>query len=115
MTVEGGRAQDQGRTHRRKGAPSAETSSLLVTYQAAMRDELRAVLAEIAGTVVDGLLGSDVKRPSLEVRAKLWDLAIKLGRELGTEVDPSPLPGTTPAETHSQKPRSRGRVAFGPD
>jgi len=113
-----GRPQDQGRRHRRKGSPSSETTSLLASYQAAMRDELRDVLRELKGTVQPtGLLDSEFTtsevraRPPLTERMKLWDLAIKVGRELGTEVDGSAA--TAAAQPPAPRKRSRARVDFG--
>lgn len=94
MTEDTARPQDAGRSHKRRGRPSAETSTLLAAYQEAMRTELRATLTEIEGVdpppsleLTDEPPGK--VRPKLEVRVRLWDLAIKLGRELGTEVDPA--------------------------
>jgi hypothetical protein len=93
---DGTRPQDEGRVHRRKGAPSAATLSLLADYQDAMRTELRAVLDELAGQPAPaGLLPDAAKvrvRPSIGDRMKLWDLGIKLGRELGSEIDPPTPP-----------------------
>lgn len=112
MTEEAGRPQDQERRHRAKGRPSTETRRLLAQYQAAMRDELRALLAEIeprppaAGL---GLVNDQPKRLPVADRARLWDLAIKLGRELGSEIDPTPLASEAPAR---RAPRSR-RIDFG--
>ncbi len=118
----GGRPQDQGRTHRRRGRPSAETSSLLADYQAAMRDELRDVLGELRGKPpAAGLLDDPANppapvRPPLTERARLWDLAIKVGRELGTEVDVTPAAGEAgPAQPAGPRKWRRGRVDFGPD
>lgn len=112
----GGRAQDQGRRHRRRGSPSAETASLLAEYQEAMRTELRAVLAELRGVVPDTGLGLDGPaagpvRPKLAERMKLWDLAIKVGRELGTEVDGSR--SDADAQPPTPRKRSRARIDFG--
>ncbi len=64
-----------------------------------MRDELSALLDDIRGRVPDpglhllddAIARGDVAeriRPPLKERAPLWDLAIKIGRELGTAVDP---------------------------
>ena len=110
-----GRAQDQGRRHRRKGAPSAETTSLLAEYQAAMRSELRAVLGELRGKLPDpglGLVNGEPERPNLTDRMRLWDLAIKIGRELGTEVDDRPAnEGAQPATRRKWR---RARVDYGP-
>jgi hypothetical protein len=110
----GGRPQDQGRRHRKAGQPSAETATLLARYQEAMRDELRALLAELQPRVPDpglGLVAEEPTRLALKDRAARWDLAIRLGRELGTEVDVPPmdaLPAAPPAAR-----RRRGRIDFG--
>lgn len=121
MATDTGRPQDQGRRHRKRGAPSSETSTLLGEYQAAMRDELRAVLLELRPVAPTGtleLVDEPPKRPSLADRSRLWDLAIKLGRELGTEIDPGVGvggdPSGTPAAAGPRKWR-RARVEFGPD
>lgn len=82
-----------------------------------MRDELRAVLVELRGAEpAPGLDLTGVavgpQRPKLDVRIRLWDLAIKVGRELGTAVDPSPpTSGAAPAGPT----RRRSRIDFGPD
>jgi hypothetical protein len=89
------RPQDEGRRHRRKGAPSAATLSLLADYQEAMRSELRTLLTDLQPKAQDqglGLVAMPPKRPPLAERSKMWDLAIKLGRELGSEIDPAPPP-----------------------
>lgn len=122
MADEAGRPQDQGRRHRRGGAPSAETTSLLADYQAAMRTELRALLDDLRGHVPDpglhllddAIARGDVAeriRPALKERVPMWDLAIKLGRELGTEVDGSPA--TAAAQPPATRPRRRARPDFG--
>lgn len=107
------RPQDEGRRHRRKGAPSAATASLLADYQAAMRAELRGILVDLAGVPPApglGLMPQPPQRPALPERMRLWELAIKIGRELGTEVDATP----TPAEADAARPRpSRRRVDYG--
>jgi hypothetical protein len=104
------RAQDVGRRHRRRGAPSPATLSLLADYQAAMRAELRATLVELEGKAepaglltIEGAAAARI-RPSLGDRVRLWDLAIKLGRELAGEIDPVP-----PADDAAVAPR-RGRT-----
>lgn len=108
------RPQDVGRRHRRKGAPSPATRTLLGKYQDAMRAELAAVLAELAPAPPDpglGLVEDTPKRPALEVRIRSWDLAIKLGRELGAEVDPGPSPDGPVGQP--AKRRRAGRVDYG--
>lgn len=108
-----GRPQDQGRRHRRRGTPSAATASLLADYHAAMRAELRACLGELGGAATEnglGLVPAVVVRPPLRERMALWDLAIKLGRELGSEVDATPPAGDEgPAPARAR----RRRVDFG--
>lgn len=116
MTDAAGRPQDQDRPHRKRAQPSPETASLLAEYQASMRSELRAVLAELRGKLPDpglGLINAEPERPNLTDRMRLWDLAIKLGRELGTEVDDRPIEeGAQPAAPRKWR---RARVAFGPE
>ena len=92
------RPQDAGRRHARKGAPSPASAALLERYQDAMRAELNAVLDEIRGAESPaGLLDGPVTvRPPLRDRAALWDLAIKIGRELGASIDPTPVPTAAP-------------------
>lgn len=83
-----------------------------------MRDELRACLVELKGSVAEtGLLDSEFTtsevrtRPNLTDRQRLWDLAIKIGRELGSAVDADPVPL---AETAAgPKPRRRRAVDYG--
>lgn len=111
-----GRPQDQGRRHRRKGAPGAETATLLDTYRAAMRAALRQVLHELEGTPQpDGLTGPvPNKPPSTTERAKLWDLGIKLARELALETDLGDDPPADDDDEPARAPRVR-RSAFGRD
>lgn len=117
--IDNDRAQDVGRRHRRRGAQSPETRALLATYQDAMRGELRAVLAELEGTVAPtGLLDTEFTkaevriRPDLAARTRLWDLAIKIGRELGSAIDADPVPVVaSPGATAKTR---RRRVDFGP-
>lgn len=85
-----------------------------------MRDELRAVLVELRGAVTPtGLLDSEFTtaevrtRPPLKDRQALWDLGIKLGRELGTAVDVEPV--TAGATAPGPRKRSRARIDYGPD
>jgi hypothetical protein len=120
MAEADGRPQDQGRRHRKRADPSPETATLLAEYQDAMRDELRDLLRELKGsTAPTGLLDSEFTtsevrtRPALSERMKLWDLAIKVGRELGTEISPAPPPSPTPAAGGRIGPRRRGRIDYG--
>jgi len=123
MADEAGRAQDQGRRHRRRGEPSPETTTLLVDYQEAMRAELRTLLADIRGRLPDPglhLLDDAIERgdiaervqPTLKERAPMWDLAIKIGRELGTSIDPGRAPGGDPPSTPSPRRRT-SRIDYG--
>ena len=110
MSDENGRPQDIGRRHARKGSPSAETASLLSRYHAAMREALTAVLDELTPQPVeDAGLGLDgaplIRQLPAKDRAALWDLGIKLGRELGTEIDPGPA--VTPPTTSAAQRRRR--------
>lgn len=86
-----------------------------------MRHELSALLDELRGRVPDPglhLLDEAIERgdvaerirPELKARIPMWDLAIKLGRELGTEVDPGPG-ADSPAP--APRLRRRGRIDFG--
>lgn len=110
---ETGRPQDQGRSHKAKGRPSAETRSLLARYHAAMRDDLAAILDELEPRTPEPGLLPDVKaeptRKPVKERAGLWDLAMRLGRELGAEIDPGPVADAAPARASGR----RGRVDYG--
>jgi hypothetical protein len=106
------RPQDAGRSHKRKGAPSAATRSLLTRYQDTMRAELAAVLDELAPAPPDpglGMVPVAPKRPPIADRIKLWELGIKLGRELGSEIDSTPK---APAVVGPSR-RRRARVDYG--
>jgi hypothetical protein len=83
-----------------------------------MRTEVRALLVELAGVPDPAGLLPDVapivKRPSQADRTRIWDLLIKLGRELGTEVD-LPAEGAIvkgPGKGPGVGPK-RGRVDYG--
>jgi hypothetical protein len=108
-----GRAQDQGRRHRRKGSPSPETSSLLADWYEALRDELRTVTVELRGTLPDpGLLpdpDAQPVRPALSRRNELVRHGVICATALGTEVDRRPAEPTV----QSTRPRRRSRVDYG--
>ncbi len=87
-----------------------------------MRDELSTLLDDLRGRLPDpglGLLDDAIARgdvverirPALKERAPMWDLAIKVARELGTEVN-DPGPG---ADSPAPAPRTRrrGRIDYG--
>lgn len=94
------RPQDAGRRHRRtREAPSPETDDVLERYRTAIRAELGDVLEEVRpGRAQLTLAGEEERlKPALGDRLRLWDLAIKLGRELanGEEWADRPAPATT--------------------
>ena len=95
MSEETARPQDLGRSHHRSSTtPAPETVAVLDRYRAAMRLELDAVLEELRARR-PGLLPDvpgELVVPRAE-RLRLWDLAIKLGRELA-----GPSPGGDPSE-----------------
>lgn len=112
MTEDDARPQDAGRSHKRKGAPSAATRTLLDRYQSTMRAELAAVLDELEPAAPDpglGLVSEPPKRPVIGERIKLWDLGIKLGRELGSSIDGPEPPPTVVGPGR----RRRARVDYG--
>jgi hypothetical protein len=78
----GDRPQDVGRSHHRAGELAPETSEVLERYRAVMRLDLAELLGELRPETGQLTIAGDVERPSLEKRRALWDLAIKLGREL---------------------------------
>jgi hypothetical protein len=88
-----------------------------------MRDELSALLDDLRGRLPDpglGLLDDAIERgdvvarirPPLKERAPMWDLAIKIGRELGTSIDPGRVPGGDPPTTRSPRRRT-ARLDYG--
>jgi hypothetical protein len=113
MTSESDRPQDVGRQHRRKPAQGSVDRALVERYQATMREELARLLDDLAPVPQpDGLHGPvPAKRPDLATRSRVWDLAIKLGRELGTAIDPDPSPAGAPLPARRRKPG--GRVDYG--
>ena len=107
------RPQDVGRSHERK-RKGGEDDPLLVRYQATMRAELGDLLDSLAPIEQDeglGLVKMPPKRPPLSERTKIWDLAIKLGKELGSAIDPRPMDAPLTPEGGRSKPRAR-RVAY---
>jgi hypothetical protein len=110
---ENDRPQDVARPHRRtRGAPAPETEALLERYRAAMRAELESLLLEIRPPAPElGQLAIDgsvpATRPKLAERRELWDLAVKIARELSSssssaETAWSGLPGPPPELTRSR-------------
>lgn len=97
MTDDAARPQDVGRSHKRRGLPSPESLALLERYRAALRAELGETLAELRPDAAGEGLGLVARaKPALPQRLKLWDLALKLARELGADTDLPPRP-TDPA------------------
>lgn len=103
--VENDRPQDVGRSHKRRGAPAVETEALLERYRAAMRSELSDLLEEIRPGAGQLTIDGAVDRPTLEKRRALWDLAIKLGRELAGAPEPmiGAPGGSEPAPTPDRR------------
>lgn len=99
----GDRPQDVERTHRRRGAPAPATVELLERYHGAMRAELEDLLTEIRPSSGQLTIAGDVERPTLDRRKALWDLAVKLGRELDGAADPAPAPGTAAASSPARR------------
>ena len=82
------RPQDVGRKHRKQRRLNAQDTSILATYQAVMRAELRRLLRDIRGEFKS--LPENAPPESLlpiDERAKRWNLAIKLAKELGADID----------------------------
>ena len=97
VSGENDRPQDVGRRHTRRAIVAPATLEVLDRYRAAMRDELGELLIELRPDRVQTvMLGGDVRlKPPIADRIRLWDLAIKLGRELatgGTDEPDAPLP-----------------------
>lgn len=119
MSEETARPQDLGRPHRRTTpGPTPETIEILERYRGAMRAELADVLDELrperAQLTIGG--GEERIRPALADRVKLWDLAIKIGRELaapgaGLEDPPPAAPAVSPlrAGSPARAPRLSAR------
>lgn len=109
------RPQDAGRKrNRRAGQPSPETAALLERYQAGMRAELAGLLGELEPVPQDqglGMVEIPDKRPELATRSKIWDLAIKLGRELGAAIDVAPPTdgAALPAPRRTRRPDYGGK------
>jgi hypothetical protein len=110
---EGGKVvtQDIGRRHRKQRRLNAAGTSLLADYQAVMRAELRRLLRDIRGEFKG--LPENAPPDSLlpiDERAKRWNLAIKLAKELGPDID---KPGVKFGQGSALKPRSPIVVDFG--
>jgi len=101
----GDREQDVGRRHRRQ---LGEPDLILDRYRDAMRAELADLLDELRPATGQLTIAGDIERPKLEQRRALWDLAVKLGRELAgmPAADPGPAPlAAVPAAPKRTAPR----------
>jgi hypothetical protein len=117
VSDETARPQDVGRPHRRTApGPSPESVAILERYRAAMRLELGELLEELRPERAQlGIDGAETRlRPALPDRVKLWDLAIKIGRELAApgaehELEDAPAPATSTTPRSRQAPRLSAR------
>lgn len=86
-----------------------------------MREEVRGLLVELRGKAPPpGLMdvpGGDARiRPALAERTRLWELAVKLGRELGEGIDgEAGTPARDGGPEYAPASRRRSRPEFGPD
>jgi hypothetical protein len=92
------RPQDVGRSHtkRRRG----EADPLLTRWQKVERDTLSRVVDELEGRDTGtGLDGSQLPReyPSTAATAALIDLGVKIARDLGSAIEPAPVPEAAPS------------------
>ena len=106
MSATNDRPQDVGRKHARSAGGTADRA-LVERYQTSMRDWLGLTLDALEGEVQpDGLHGPvPRKRPTATEAGRLWDLAMKLGRELGAAIEPDPLPDGPPAPNRPRRSR----------
>jgi hypothetical protein len=111
----GDRPQDVGRSHARRGSVGPETDAVLDTYRAAMRAELRETLIELRPHLGQQTFTGEIAKPALADRLRLWDLAIKLARELAGGADVEPDAPAAPARSPARPPKltARERRALG--
>lgn len=110
------RPQDVGRSHAKRRASPRRADALLDRYQAAMRAELERLLIELEPTKPAPGLGLVKERPKplpIGERSKRWDLAIKLGRELGSALEGEASPAADADASGSDRRLPRGRVDYG--
>lgn len=111
--TEGGRPQDQERSHKRKGRPSAETVRLLTAWQDALRAELRAIVDALAATT-QNLIAVELQIPLEDPRRdRLVSRGIAIAKELGASIDDGPTDPDTPPGAPPKRPGRRGKVDFG--
>ena len=106
MTTDNDRPQDVGRRHARKRAGTATSAALIERWHAVERMTLERVTVDLEG--VDKGIGLDGKPmpreyPSDSRTAALVDLGVKLARDLGSDIDPEPVPVT--ARVSRRRPR----------
>lgn len=108
---DGGREQDQGRSHKRKGDPSPESRRRVERWRDVMRAELD-MIADALEAKAKGLVGEDLVIPLDDPkRDRLVSRGIQVAKELGAEIDPA---SATPADAPAGRPpKRRGRVDFG--
>lgn len=114
------RPQDVGRVHvrsqqsgayttgRKRRSTVASAAALIERWRAVERMTLERVTTELEG--VDkgtGLDGTAMPReyPSVSATAGLIDLGVKIARDLGTDIDPDPLPDPPPALARPRRTR----------
>jgi hypothetical protein len=114
--VTGDRPQDVGRSHARRGSVGPETDAILDAYRVAMRAELADTLAEVRPVTGQMTVAGGVAKPQLADRLKLWELAIKLARELAGGSDagsPSDVPAAPARSARPPKLTARERRSLG--
>ena len=105
MPTDNARPQDVGRRHDRRGARTDSDAALIERWRAVERMTLERVTVELEG--IDkgtGLDGSQLAReyPSTRTTADLIDLGVKIARDLGADIDPTPV---LPVTANLSQPR----------
>ena len=114
---DGDRPQDVDRSHKRRTGGDPRDDAILERYRAALRAELEDLLAELrpASGQMGAFDGGAIERPSLDRRRALWDLGIKIAKELGAvplelgwsadtlDATPAPKPRGAPRLTAAQR------------
>ncbi len=100
------RPQDVGRRHARKRPPAPADRALIERYQETLRTWLDRVITELGGKPQpDGLLGPvPAKMPTTTEAGKLIELGGRITAQLGSAIDPDPLPANGP-EVPRRRPR----------
>src|SRR5262245_26309549 len=88
--VSEGRAQDQGRSHRKRGDPSPATRDRLDRWYDTLRAELDSVIAQLTAvsdqTTLDGIAPPAIPLDDAR-RDRYISRGVTIARELGAEVD----------------------------